>query len=108
MFSTPKTGLTTTSPTRWRPARDCATPRSSKWWSARHLKRIGELIDWGTHFDEVDGHVALGREGGHSHARIAHALGDETGREVMRAIILQGTHAAATSASGKTASRSTW
>jgi L-aspartate oxidase len=51
--------------------------------------RIGELIEWGTHFDLVDGHVALGLEGGHSHARIAHALGDETGREVMRAIIQQ-------------------
>jgi L-aspartate oxidase len=49
--------------------------------------RIGELIDWGTHFDEVNGHVALGREGGHSHARIVHALGDETGREIMRAVI---------------------
>jgi L-aspartate oxidase len=49
--------------------------------------RIGELIEWGTHFDEVDGHVDLGREGGHSHARIVHALGDETGREIMRAII---------------------
>lgn len=49
--------------------------------------RIRELIDWGTHFDTVDGHVALGREGGHSHARIVHALGDETGREIMRAII---------------------
>src|SRR4029077_17297811 len=50
-------------------------------------QRIGELIDWGTHFDEVNGHVALGREGGHSHARIVHALGDETGREIMRAVI---------------------
>jgi L-aspartate oxidase len=49
--------------------------------------RIGELIEWGTHFDEVNGHVALGLEGGHSHARIVHALGDETGREIMRAII---------------------
>jgi L-aspartate oxidase len=48
---------------------------------------ISELIEWGTHFDQVDGHVALGREGGHSHARIVHALGDETGREIMRAII---------------------
>jgi len=48
---------------------------------------ISELIGWGTHFDQVDGHVALGREGGHSHARIVHALGDETGREIMRAII---------------------
>jgi L-aspartate oxidase len=49
--------------------------------------RIGELIEWGTRFDQVDGHVALGLEGGHSHARIAHALGDETGRELMRVII---------------------
>ncbi len=51
--------------------------------------RIAELVDWGTHFDQVNGHVALGREGGHSHARIVHALGDETGREIMRAIILK-------------------
>jgi L-aspartate oxidase len=49
--------------------------------------RIGELIEWGTHFDLVNGHVALGLEGGHSHARIVHALGDETGREIMRAVI---------------------
>lgn len=51
--------------------------------------RIRELIDWGTHFDTVDGHFALGREGGHSHARIVHALGDETGREIMRAVIVR-------------------
>jgi L-aspartate oxidase len=51
--------------------------------------RIAELIEWGTHFDEVDGSVALTREGGHSHARIVHALGDATGREVMRAVIFQ-------------------
>ena len=49
--------------------------------------RISELIDWGVDFDQENGHVALGREGGHSHARIAHALGDSTGREIMRAII---------------------
>ncbi len=52
-------------------------------------RRIAELIDWGTHFDEVNGQVALTREGGHSHARIVHALGDATGREVMRAVIQQ-------------------
>lgn len=51
--------------------------------------RISELIDWGTHFDQINGNVALGLEGGHSHARIAHALGDATGREIMRAVILQ-------------------
>jgi L-aspartate oxidase len=52
-------------------------------------RRIAELIEWGTHFDEIDGQVALTREGGHSHARIVHALGDATGLEVMRAVILQ-------------------
>jgi L-aspartate oxidase len=51
--------------------------------------RIQELIGWGTHFDQDNGRVSLGREGGHSHARIAHALGDETGREIMRALIHQ-------------------
>ena len=49
--------------------------------------RIQELIDWGTHFDEQAGRITLGREGGHSHNRIVHALGDMTGREVMRAVI---------------------
>src|SRR5271166_4925768 len=52
-------------------------------------ERIHELIGWGTHFDQVNGRVSLGLEGGHSHARIAHALGDETGREIMRAMIHQ-------------------
>ena len=49
--------------------------------------RIGELIEWGTLFDQVNGQVALTREGGHSHPRIVHALGDATGLEVMRAVI---------------------
>ena len=49
--------------------------------------RIRELIDWGTHFDEQAGQIVLGREGGHSKSRIVHALGDMTGKEVMRAVI---------------------
>jgi L-aspartate oxidase len=49
--------------------------------------RIGELIDWGTRFDQTAAGLDLGREGGHSHHRIVHALGDATGREVMRAVI---------------------
>jgi len=49
--------------------------------------RIAELIGWGTQFDLRDGELDLGREGGHSHHRIVHALGDATGREVMRAVI---------------------
>ena len=49
--------------------------------------QITDLIRWGTHFDEENGRLALTREGGHSHRRIVHALGDATGHEVMRAII---------------------
>ena len=51
--------------------------------------RIAELIAWGTRFDSHNGALELGREGGHSHHRIVHALGDATGREVMRAVIEQ-------------------
>src|SRR5712692_9135549 len=50
-------------------------------------RQITDLVRWGTHFDEEDGQLALTREGGHSHRRIVHALGDATGHEVMRAII---------------------
>jgi L-aspartate oxidase len=50
-------------------------------------EQIGELMRWGTHFDLEGGQLALTREGGHSHRRIVHALGDATGHEVMRAII---------------------
>ena len=51
--------------------------------------RIRELIAWGTRFDAADdsGELLLGREGGHSHHRIVHALGDATGKEVMRAVV---------------------
>lgn len=51
--------------------------------------RIKELIAWGANFDQIAGELDLGREGGHSHDRIVHALGDSTGREVMRAVIEQ-------------------
>jgi L-aspartate oxidase len=50
-------------------------------------QRINELVQWGTQFDRDKQRLALGREGGHSHSRIAHALGDATGKEVMRAVI---------------------
>jgi L-aspartate oxidase len=50
-------------------------------------EQINDLIRWGTNFDLENGHLALTREGGHSHRRIVHALGDATGHEVMRAII---------------------
>jgi L-aspartate oxidase len=51
-------------------------------------QQINDLVRWGTNFDlEAEGKLALTREGGHSHRRIVHALGDATGHEVMRAII---------------------
>ncbi len=54
---------------------------------------IRQLIEWGTQFDaQDDGELMLGREGGHSHNRIAHALGDATGKEIMRAMIHRARH----------------
>lgn len=50
-------------------------------------EHINELIRWGTEFDRESGELTLGREGGHGHHRIVHALGDATGKEVMRAVI---------------------
>lgn len=49
--------------------------------------QIADLLRWGVRFDLEDGRLALTREGGHSHRRIVHALGDATGHEIMRAII---------------------
>ena len=49
--------------------------------------RIRELIALGPAIRRGSGLAGLGREGGHSHDRIVHALGDATGREVMRAVI---------------------
>lgn len=51
--------------------------------------RVEELMRWGTNFDRHNGELILGREGGHSHERIIHALGDATGKEIMRAVISQ-------------------
>ncbi len=53
--------------------------------------RIEELVEYGADFDRVAdaagvSQFALTREGGHSHRRIVHALGDATGWEVMRAM----------------------
>jgi len=48
---------------------------------------VRELIDWGSSFDKVDGHISVGREGGHSAPRILHARGDETGKEITTALL---------------------
>lgn len=57
-------------------------------------ERIRELVSYGAEFDKVDGEIALTLEGGHSHPRVAHALGDATGQEVMRAMNRRATEAA--------------
>ena len=45
-------------------------------------QRIQELIDAGMHFDQHEGVLALGLEGGHRQRRILHAGGDSTGAMV--------------------------
>src|SRR5262245_10682273 len=57
-------------------------------------QHILQLAEWGTNFDRAGDKLALTREGGHSFRRIVHALGDATGREVMRAVIDRARNAA--------------
>ncbi len=50
-------------------------------------QRVRELMAWGTAFEREDeGHLSLGREGGHSRRRIVHA-GDRTGRAIETALL---------------------
>ena len=48
---------------------------------------IRQLVDWGTEFDMVNDQIDITVEGGHSHARIAHAHGDSTGRVIAEALM---------------------
>ncbi len=49
---------------------------------------IERLIALGARFDrDTEGRYALTREGGHARARILHADGDQTGREIERALL---------------------
>jgi L-aspartate oxidase len=53
-------------------------------------KRVLELLQWGANFDKQQGNaydLAFGLEGGHSFARILHAYGDATGRELATTLI---------------------
>ena len=44
--------------------------------------RIADLVRYGVRFDDVDGRVALAREGAHSERRVLRARGDQTGLEI--------------------------
>jgi L-aspartate oxidase len=53
-------------------------------------QRVLELLQWGINFDKKKGNpydLAFTREGGHSFARILHAYGDATGRELAQTLI---------------------
>jgi L-aspartate oxidase len=53
-------------------------------------KRVLELLEWGANFDKKAGNphgLAFTLEGGHSFARIIHAYGDATGRELANTLI---------------------
>jgi len=65
-------------------------------------QQINDLIRFGVNFDLEGGELALTREGGHSHRRIVHALGDATGHEVMRALIARAKQAPNVTLRGET------
>ena len=53
-------------------------------------QRVLELLGWGASFDKQPGNphdLAYGLEGGHSYARIVHAYGDATGKELAQTLI---------------------
>jgi L-aspartate oxidase len=53
-------------------------------------QRVLELLSWGAHFDQKIGNpydLSFGLEGGHSMARIVHAYGDATGKELAQTLI---------------------
>src|SRR3984957_6428424 len=52
--------------------------------------RVLELLSWGANFDKKVGNaqeLSFGLEGGHSIARIVHAYGDATGKELAQTLI---------------------
>jgi L-aspartate oxidase len=48
---------------------------------------VEQLLQWGAEFDMVDGHIATTLEAGHTHPRVAHAHGDETGQVITKVLI---------------------
>lgn len=49
--------------------------------------RLKELLSWGLKLDREGEALAVGLEGGHTAARIFHARGDQTGREIHRCLL---------------------
>jgi len=55
----------------------------------RGPEEVQKLIEIGTAFDRSGEKIILGREGGHAHDRILRALGDATGKEIIRAVVAE-------------------
>ena len=58
--------------------------------SRKARERVLELLEWGANFDKDSSKahgLAFTREGGHSFARILHAYGDATGKELAKTLI---------------------
>ncbi len=49
--------------------------------------RLKELLSWGLKLDREGEALSVGLEGGHTAARIFHARGDQTGREIHRCLL---------------------
>jgi len=49
-------------------------------------EHIEEMLEWGVAFDVEGGRLQLGREGGHSEARVVHADGDATGKALSQVL----------------------
>jgi L-aspartate oxidase len=65
-------------------------PKAVRFTITEGPKRVLELLNWGANFDKQIGNpydLAFGLEGGHSFARILHAYGDSTGRELAQTLI---------------------
>jgi L-aspartate oxidase len=50
-------------------------------------EQIRQLQQWSLPFDKENGRLAMGREGGHSAARVVHALGHATGKAVASTLL---------------------
>ncbi len=53
----------------------------------RGAPRLKECLEWGMKLDRTGERLAVGLEGGHGLARIYHAMGDQTGRELHRCLL---------------------
>ncbi|MBN2112977.1 MAG: L-aspartate oxidase [Acidimicrobiia bacterium] len=63
-------------------------PKAVKVLTSAAPERVAALEAIGVHFDaDVEGHLLLGREGGHHRRRVLHSGGDATGAEMMRALV---------------------